>query len=147
MLKYANMQPSRRRGSKVNDLWTAKSGHAEKPGRGSVPLNPVCRKTLTKHGHQERTCGCKASTEVGNVGPLGHVCRRKKREEKLTKRRKTCWLQSQNGVDCGGPLGAGTIKQEEKRSSGNGRWAGEPERDRWDLKDSQQEADGQYRAT
>ena len=58
--------------------------------------------------------GCKASTEVGNVGPLGHVCRRKEREEKRTKRGKTCWLQSQNGVDYGGPLGAGTVKQEKR---------------------------------
>ena len=29
-----------------------------------------------------------------------------------------------------GTLGAGTTKQEEKGSSGNGRWAGEPERAR-----------------
>ena len=28
-------------------------------------------------------------------------------------------------------MGAGTIKQEERGSSGNGRWAGEPERGRW----------------
>ena len=42
-----------------------------------------------------------------------------------------CRLQRQNGVDYRGPLGAGTIKQEEKGSSGNGRWAGEPERGRW----------------
>ena len=44
---------------------------------------------------------------------------------------KTCRLQSRNGIDYGVPLGAGTIKQEEKRSSGNGRWAGEPERGPW----------------
>ena len=30
-----------------------------------------------------------------------------------------------------GTLGAGTAKQEEKGSSGNGRWAGDPERGRW----------------
>ena len=30
---------------------------------------------------------------------------------------------SQSGVDYGGPLGEGTIKQEERGSSGNGRWA------------------------
>ena len=47
--------------------------------------------------------GYKASTEVGNVGPLGHVCRRKEREEK-----------KRMGVDYGGSLGAGTIKQEER---------------------------------
>ena len=28
-------------------------------------------------------------------------------------------------------MGAGAIKQEEKGSSGNGRWAGKPERGRW----------------
>ena len=38
----------------------------------------------------------------------------RKNEEKLAKRGKACWLQNQNGVDYGGPLGAGTIKQEEK---------------------------------
>ena len=80
--------------------------------------------------NRNQLVGCKVSTEVGNVEPLGHVCRRKEREEKLAKRGKTCRLQSQNGVDYGGPLGAGTIKQEEKGSSGNGRWAGEPERGR-----------------
>ena len=73
---------------------------------------------------------CKASAEVGNVEPLGHICRWKETEEKLAKRGKTCRLPSQNGVDYGGPLGAGTIKQEEKGSSGNGRLAGEPERGR-----------------
>ena len=80
--------------------------------------------------NRNQPVGCKASTEVCNVEPLGHVCRRKEREEKRAKRWKTCRLQSQNGVDYGGPLGAGTIKQEEKGSSGNGRWAGEPERGR-----------------
>ena len=34
-------------------------------------------------------------------------------------------------VGYAGPLGAGTVKQEEKGSSGNGRWAGDPERGRW----------------
>ena len=53
------------------------------------------------------------------------------KEEKCAKREKTCRLQSQNGVDYGGPLGAGTMKQEDKGSSGNGRWAGKPERGRW----------------
>ena len=53
------------------------------------------------------------------------------KEENLSKRGKTCRLQSQNGVDYGGLLGAGTIKQEEKGSCGNCRWAGEPERGRW----------------
>ena len=53
------------------------------------------------------------------------------KEENLSKRGKTCRLQSQNGVDYGGPLGAGTINQEEKRSSGNDRWPGEPERGQW----------------
>ena len=52
------------------------------------------------------------------------------KEAKRAKRGKTCRLQSQNGVDYGGPLGAGTIKQEKKGSIGNGRWAGEPERGR-----------------
>ena len=33
-------------------------------------------------------------------------------------------------VDYEGPLGADTIKQGEKGSSGNDRWAGEPERSR-----------------
>ena len=33
-------------------------------------------------------------------------------------------------VGYAGPLGAGTVKQEEKGSSGNGRRAGEPERGR-----------------
>ena len=63
--------------------------------------------------------------------PLGHVCRWKKQKQKCAKRGKTCRLQSQNAVDCGRPLGAGTIKQKDKGSSGNGRWAGEPERGRW----------------
>ena len=63
--------------------------------------------------------GWKASTEVGNVEPLGVPLEEK--EEKCAKRGKTCRLRSQNGVDYGGPLGAGTIKQEEKGSSGNGR--------------------------
>ena len=40
------------------------------------------------------------------------------REEKIAKRGKTCWLQSQNGIDYGGPLGAGTVKQEEKGQAG-----------------------------
>ena len=50
--------------------------------------------------------------------------------EKCAKRGKTCRLRSHNGVDYGGPLRTGTIKQEEKGSSGNGRWAREPERAR-----------------
>ena len=70
--------------------------------------------------------GCKASTEVGNVEPLGHVCHRKEREEKWAKRGKTCRLQSPGRLR--ETLGAGTVKQEEKGSSRNGRWAGEPER-------------------
>ena len=90
---------------------------------------------------------CKASAEVGNVEPLGHICRWKETEEKLAKRGKTCRLPSQNGVDYGGPLGA--IKQEEKRFErerpvGWGTRAGSMV---WDLKGSQQESDGQQRAT
>ena len=61
---------------------------------------------------------------------------------------KTCRLRSQNGVDYGGPLGAGTTKREEKRFKrerpvGWGARAGSMV---WDLKGSQQEADGQQRA-
>ena len=32
------------------------------------------------------------------------------------------------GVDHGRPLGTGTLKQQERGSNGNGRWAGEPAR-------------------
>ena len=80
--------------------------------------------------NRDQPVGCKASTEVGNVELLGHVCRWKEREEKLAKRGKTCRLQSQNWVDYGGPLGVGTVKREEKGSSGNDRWAGGPKRGR-----------------
>ena len=31
--------------------------------------------------NRNQPVGCKASTEVGNVEPLGHVCRQKEREE------------------------------------------------------------------
>ena len=65
--------------------------------------------------------------------------------EKCAKRAKTCRLRSQDGVDYGGPLGAGTIKQEEKESSGNGRWGGSQRE--LDNMGSQKEADGLQRAT
>ena len=93
--------------------------------------------------------GCKASTKVCNVEPLGHVCRRKEREEILVKRGKTCRLESQDGVDYGGPLGAGTIKQEEKGSKRKRPvgWGGRAGWIVWDLKGSQQEAGGLQRAT
>ena len=44
---------------------------------------------------------------------------------------KTCRLRSQNGVDYGGPLGQVQSSKKKRGSSGNGRWAGEPERVRW----------------
>ena len=95
------------------------------------PYRQVYRKQKTKKTvDRNQPVGCKASTEVCNVEPLGHVCCRKEREEILAEREKTCRLQSQNGVDYGGPLRAGTVKEEEKGSSGNGRWDGEPERGR-----------------
>ena len=47
------------------------------------PYRQVYRKQKTKKTvNRNQPVGCKASTEVGNVGPLGHVCRRKEREEK-----------------------------------------------------------------
>ena len=101
-------------------------------------MNPNVRyienKNKQKTVNRNQLVGCKASAQVGNVEPLGAFMpleeEEKKKEKKIAKRGKTCRLQSQNGVDYGGPLGAGTTKQEEKGSSGNGRWAGEPERAR-----------------
>ena len=83
MLTYAKTKS--KVGSKVDILWTAKSGHAEKPRRKSVSLNLTSGISETKNQktiNRNQPVGCKASTEVGNVEPLGHVCRQKEREEK-----------------------------------------------------------------
>ena len=59
MLTYAKTKS--KAGSKVDGLWTAKSGHAEKPWRESVSLNPNVRyienKKQKKNGQQEPTGG------------------------------------------------------------------------------------------
>ena len=57
---------------------------------------------------------------------------------------KICRLGSQNGVDYGGPLVAGTTKQEEKRFKRERPvgWGAREGSIIWDLKSSQKETDG-----
>ena len=95
------------------------------------PYRQVYRKQKTKKTvNRNQPVGCKASTEVGNVGPLGHVCRGMKEKKNEPRGGRPVGCKARTGVDHGGPLGAGTIKQQERGSNGNDRWAGEPERGR-----------------
>ena len=52
----------------------------------------------------------------------------KKRRKKSQEGERPVGCKARTGVDYGGPLGAGTVKQKERGSNGNGRWAGEPVR-------------------
>ena len=54
------------------------------------------------------------------LNPWGMYAAGKKEKINEQRGRKAFRLQSQNRVEYGGPLRAGTVKQEEKRSSGNG---------------------------
>ena len=135
-------KPKSKAGSKVDGRWTAKSGHAEKPRRKSVSLNLTSGISETKNKktiNRNQPVGCKASTDVGIVGPLGHVCRRNEREEKFSKRRKTCRLQSQNGGRSRGTF-RGRYNQETRKGVKRKRPVGWRAREGsiiWDLKGSQ----------
>ena len=75
--------------------------------------------------------GCEASTEVGNVEPLGHVCRWKKQHKNEPREGRPASYKTRTGSTTGDPWGQVQPNKKKRGSSGNGRWAGEPERGRW----------------
>ena len=79
--------------------------------------------------NRNQPVGCKTSTEVGNVEPLGHVCRWKKKKKNEPREGRPVGCQAGTGSTTGDPWGQSSKKK--RGSSGNGRWAGEPERGRW----------------
>ena len=81
--------------------------------------------------NRNQPVGCKASTEVGNVGPLGHVCRRKKKKKNEPREGRPVGCEARTGSTTGDPWGQVQSSKKKRGSSGNGRWAGEPERGRW----------------
>ena len=65
--------------------WTANSGRPDKSGWRSASFDPRGRHAEKKKTvNRKKPVGCIASTEVSNVGSLGHVCRRKERERKMS---------------------------------------------------------------
>ena len=80
--------------------------------------------------NRNQPAGCKASTEVGNVEPLGMYAAGKKEKKNEPRGERPVGCKAGTEVDDGGPAGAGTIKQEKRISRKNGRWAGEPARGR-----------------
>ena len=75
--------------------------------------------------------GCEASTEVGNVEPLGHVCRWKKQHKNEPREGRPASYKTRTGSTTGDPWGQVQPCKKKRGSSGNGRWAGGPERRRW----------------
>ena len=56
--------------------------------------------------NRNQPAGCKASTEVGNVEPLGHVCRWKKKKKKNEPReRRPVGCEARTGSTTGDPWG------------------------------------------
>ena len=93
--------------------------------------------------------GCKASTEVGNVEPLGHVCRWKKKKKKHEPREgRPVGGEARTGSTTGDPWGRynQAIRKGDKRERPVG-WGARAGSMVWDLKRSQKEAVGLQRAT
>ena len=78
---------------------------------------------------------CKASTEVGNVKPWGTYAAGKKEKKNELRGGRPVGCKARE-VDCGGPLGAGTVKQEEKGERPVG-WRARARSIVWDLNGSQ----------
>ena len=92
--------------------------------------------------------GCTASTEVGIVEPLGHVCRWKKNKKNDPREGRLVSYKAEQGR-LRGTLG-GRYNQARRKGVKRERpvgWGARAGPIIWDLKSSQQEADGQQRAT
>ena len=150
MLTYAKTKP--KVGSRADGLWTAKSGHAEQPGRGSVSLNP---KIWHVEKHEQKTVNknepvaAKPVRRSVTVERLSMYAAGKKEKKKEPRGGKACWLQSQNGGRLRGTL-RGRYSQAKRKGVKRKRpmgWGASAGSIIWDLKGSQQEADGLQRGT
>ena len=75
--------------------------------------------------------GCKASTEVGNVEPWGMYAVGKKEKKNEPRWGRPVGCEARTGSTTGDPWGRYNQARKKRGSSGNGRWAGEPEQGRW----------------
>ena len=73
----------------------------------------------------------KASTEVGNVEPLGMYAAGKKENKSEPREGRPVGCEARTGSTTGDPWGQVQPNEKKRGSNGNGRWAGEPERGRW----------------
>ena len=101
--------------------------------------------------NRNQPVGCTAITEVGNVQPLGHVCRwkKKKKKKKMSHEGEDLSAAKPERGRLRGTLG-GRYNQARRKEVNRERpvgWRARAGSMVWDLKGSQQEADGQQRAT
>ena len=118
-------------GSRVDGLWTAKSGHAEKPGLGLVSLNPRLRyvEKQQKKDNRNEPVAAKPARRWVTLDPWGmHTTRKKKRRKTIQEGEDLLAANPERASITGDP--AGTIEQEERGSSRSDRWAREPARGR-----------------
>ena len=81
--------------------------------------------------NRNQPVGCKANTEVRNVEPLVHVCRRKKNKKNMSPEREDLSAAKPERGRLRGTLGDRFHQARRKGSSGYDRCAGAPERGKW----------------
>ena len=150
MLKYAKTKS--KAGSKVDGRWTAKSGHAEKPRRKSVSLNLTSGISETKTNKKWSTgtnlWAVKPVRKSVTLNPWGMYAAGRKRRKMRQEREDLSAAKPERGR-LRGTLG-GRCNQARRKGVKRERpvgWGARAGSTIWDLRGSQQEADGLQRAT
>ena len=87
-------------------LWTAKSGHAENPGRRSVSLNPVCRRTLKKKTvNRNEPVAAKPVRRSETLDPWGMYAAGKKENKNEPRGERPVGCKASTGLTTGDPWG------------------------------------------